>query len=68
MTTSDKELRTKDVARILGVSTDTVVRWINAGKLKGYKKGWLVGKTTPYVVLESELRKFMQRSSVEAAK
>ena len=50
-----KELTTKQVAEILGVSHDTVTRWVKLGKVKGTRKGPFPGRTSPILISAEEL-------------
>jgi len=60
-----KKLTTYEFADALGVSRDTVERWVKLGKVKGQKKGPFPGKTSPIVIPVSELarvKKLMKTS------
>jgi excisionase family DNA binding protein len=62
----EKELNTKQVADRLGVSRDAVERWIKLGKLKAYKKGVFPGRTSPFMISESEIKKLEKRMNEQA--
>jgi transposase len=47
----------REVADALGVSRDTVERWVKFGKVKGQKQGPFPGKTSPIMIPASELER-----------
>jgi len=51
------ELTTKQFANALGVSHDTVNRWVKAGKVKAIRRGVFIGKTSPFLILAAELER-----------
>ena len=57
----DKLLTLKETAKILRVSTRTIMRYLKAGKLKGSKAG-------QWRIKESDLEKFLKESSNETRK
>lgn len=63
-----EELTVKEFAKALGVSHDTVTRWVKAEKIKGYRRGWLIGKTTPIVIPASELTRLLKLQKKSAGK
>lgn len=59
-------LRTAEVAKRLGVHSNTVLAWIRDGHFPGaYKIG--PGKTSPYVIPESAIEAFEARLRGEQA-
>jgi excisionase family DNA binding protein len=44
-------------ADALGVSRDTVERWVKLGKVKGFKLGPFPGKTSPILIPASEMER-----------
>jgi excisionase family DNA binding protein len=56
----DQLLRVPEVARRLDVSTGTVLTWLRAHKLKGYRPG---GTKTGWRIRESDLNAFIERSA-----
>lgn len=56
MTVEDKWLDSGQIANTLGVTRDTVRRWIRDGKLNGVN----VGGRTGYRVRQSDLNAFLQ--------
>ncbi len=52
----DKLLTIKEVAKYLRVSERSVLRYIEAGRLKAIKVGW-------WRVKESDLKKFLNKNS-----
>lgn len=65
----NKQLTIKEAAEILGVSHDTVTRWVKTGKVKGTKKGPFPGRTSPILIPDSEIKrvkKLMQVGKVDA--
>lgn len=67
----NNELTVGEVAKALGVSHDTVTRWVKTGKLKGRKFGIFPGKTSKILIPRSELTRveklIEQRSSLAKA-
>jgi excisionase family DNA binding protein len=53
----DKQLTVKEAADRLGVSHDTITRWVNTGKVKGTRKGPFPGRTSPILILASEVER-----------
>jgi excisionase family DNA binding protein len=56
----------KQVAASLGVSHDTVTRWVKSGKVKAVKKTIFAGKTSPIFISSAEvdrLKKLQNESS-----
>lgn len=51
-----ERLTTTDVAELLGVSEQTVLRWLRKGELPGYKlpRGW--------IVLREDLREYLRQA------
>lgn len=45
----------KQAAEVLGVSHDTVTRWVKLGKVKGSRKGPFPGRTSPILISAEEL-------------
>jgi excisionase family DNA binding protein len=59
----NKQLTTQEAAEKLGVSHDTIARWVKTGKVKGSKKGPFPGRTSPILIPASEIervKKLMQ--------
>lgn len=52
-----KILTTAQFADALGVSRDTVERWVKAGKVKGSRKGPFPGRTSPILIPAEELER-----------
>jgi excisionase family DNA binding protein len=50
-------LTTVQFAAALGVSRDTVERWVKLGKVKGQRKSPFPGKTSPIVISAAELER-----------
>lgn len=50
-----EEVTTKQAAKVLGVSHDTIARWVKSGKIKARRKGLFPGKTSPILIPMSEL-------------
>jgi excisionase family DNA binding protein len=48
---------TKEFANALGVSHDTVARWVKLGKVKGFKLGPFPGKTSPILIPAEEVKR-----------
>ena len=51
------EMTIPEFAEELNVSRQTVTRWVQAGKVKGKKKGPFPGKTSPVLIPVSELER-----------
>jgi excisionase family DNA binding protein len=47
----------REVAELLGVSHDTVTRWVKSGKVEGVRRGPFPGKTTPILISASEVKR-----------
>jgi len=62
----NKNLTIKEVAVRLGVSRDTVERWVKAGKIKVHRKGIFPGKTSPIIISAEELDKLLKRMNEQA--
>jgi len=62
------ELTIQQFAQKLGVSHDAVTKWVKLGKVKGYKKGPLPGKTSPIFIPASELERVKKLSNEQAKK
>lgn len=61
-----KTLTSREVADALGVSRDSVERWVKAGKVKGTRKGPFPGRTSPFLIPASEVervKKLMQKNA-----
>jgi len=52
-----KTISTREFADALGVSRDTVERWVKFGKVKGQKSGPFPGKTSSILIPVSELER-----------
>jgi len=52
-----KNISTREFADALGVSRDTVERWVKFGKVKGQKAGPFPGKTSSILIPASELER-----------
>jgi excisionase family DNA binding protein len=61
-----KELTTKEAAARLGVSHDTITRWVKQGKIKARRAGVFLVKTSPIVIPESEIVKLEKRLNEQA--
>lgn len=62
----DKMLTIKQVASALGVSHDTVTRWVNSGKVKARRGRLFAGKTSPILISPSELERLKKMQNVSA--
>lgn len=57
----EKEYRTKEAAKILGVSVRTFYNWVQKGYLHAYQKVKTNdGRGCPLYIKESELKRFME--------
>lgn len=59
-----KELTTKQAAEILGVSHDTIARWVKLGRLKARKAGVFPGRTSPILILAADVERLRKMSNV----
>jgi transposase len=50
-------------AEKLGVTRATVTRWVQSGKVKGFKKDPFQGRTSPVFIPISELERVMKLSN-----
>ena len=55
-----KELTTKQAAELLGVSHDTIARWVKLGKLKARKAGVFPGRTSPILILAADIQELQK--------
>lgn len=62
-----KTLSTVEFADALSVSRDTVERWVKAGKVKGFRKGPFIGKTSPILIPAEELERLKKLAKKQAA-
>lgn len=59
---AEKVYRTKQAAKILGVSHKTVLNYIHAGYIKAYQNVKTNdGRGCPLYIKESELKRFMEK-------
>ena len=61
-----KELTTKQAAELLGVSNDTIARWVKLGRLKARKAGVFPGRTSPFLILASDIERLRKQKNVAA--
>ncbi|MCK6566981.1 MAG: helix-turn-helix domain-containing protein [Anaerolineales bacterium] len=61
------EYSVREFAKELGVSHDTVSRWIRLGKIKARRGGFIMGKTSPFFISRSELER-LKKLQVEQTK
>lgn len=61
-----QNLTTVQFADALGVSRDTVERWVKTGKVKGTRKGPFPGKTSPFLIPVEELERVKKLMQVKA--
>jgi len=55
-------------ANALGVSRDTVERWVKTGKVNGQRKSPFPGKTSPFIIPASELERVKKLQNEQAKK
>jgi excisionase family DNA binding protein len=61
-----KQLTTKEAAEILGVSHDTITRWVKIGKMKGTRKGPFIGRTSPILIPLAEVERVKKLQNDQA--
>lgn len=57
MATMKNDVTIKQAAEVLGVSHDTITRWVKLGKVKGSRKGPFPGRTSPILISAEELER-----------
>ena len=57
MKKTEQMITVQEFADEIGVARNTVSRWVQAGKVKGIKKGPFPGKTSPILIPISELER-----------
>lgn len=62
-----KELTVQQFADILNVSRDMVARWVRDGKVKARRKNPFAGRTSAYLIPESEVER-VKKAMNEPAK
>lgn len=54
-------------AQAVGVSRNTVTRWVQSGKVKGFKKDPFDGRTSPVFIPQSELERVLKLKEKQSA-
>lgn len=67
MAAMKNDVTIKQAAEVLGVSHDTVTRWVKLGKVKGFRKSPFPGRTTPILIPAEELERLKKLAKKQAA-
>ena len=60
MKKTEKIITVPEFADAIGVARNTVTRWVQAGLVKGVKKGPFPGKRSPILIPASELERVLK--------
>lgn len=63
-----KKYTIREVAQLFNVSHDAVTKWVKSGKLKGKKEGLLIGRTSPFLIPESEVERLKKAKEKKEGK